>query len=400
MKSKFLLPLLTASVMLCSFSACSDDSSDPVTPPSIGNDPENPLPGDTSTIVPPNPDVPGVGDSSTVVPPVPSDTSTIVPPNPDVPGVGDSSIVTPPASGDSSTVVPPDPTPTPTPDTPVIVPPEGMEPIAVKIENTFPKNESVGDRDPNATFYGAELTGVDQFTYGRFEARMKMVSIPGSVSSMFLYYDPSYLLDDEPWNEIDIEVLGKNPGEWQSNLITREPNVENPDGTIKKNSKQTSEFLTGFGFDATKDFHLYAMIWTPEYISWEIDSVEVRRDVIGKTTPNLKKQPKHDQVAFMTEQQSLRFNLWSAKSGAWVGKFTGAELADGPQEQVIDYVRVYKYDTATKTFSLDWQDDFEGSELSDHWSAGSWEMENVTLSPNNVVVEDGYCKLRMSREEN
>lgn len=246
--------------------------------------------------------------------------------------------------------------------------------------------------NPNVTYsyYGAELTGRDQFTYGRFEARMKMVSIPGSVSSMFLYYDPSYLLKDEPWNEIDIEVLGKDGSSWQSNLITREPDVD------KKNPQLTSESVLPFGFDATEDFHLYAMIWTPEYIAWEIDSVEVRRDVVGTPHP---KNANHDQVAFMTEQQSLRFNLWASKSVAWVGKFTGEELADGPQIQWIDYVRVYKYDAATKTFTMDWQDDFDGDDIDrTRWSAGNWEMEKVTLLRDNVVVEDGYCKLLMTRE--
>ncbi len=273
-----------------------------------------------------------------------------------------------------------------------LTPSEPMDPVKVEIPNTFAKNESTPvENFANYNYYGAELSGVDQFTYGRFEARMKMVSIPGSVSSMFLYYDDSWKKEDEPWNEIDIEVLGKNKGEWQSNLITRVPDVDGE----KPHNNITSEYVTGFGFDATEDFHLYAIIWTPEYISWEIDSVEVRRDVVGMDRPA---KVKHDQVAFMTEQQSIRFNLWASKSKAWVGEFTGAELAGGPQTQWIDYVRVYSYDESTKTFKKEWQDDFDGSDLSDHWTAGNWEMEHVMLSKSNVVVEGGYCKLLMTRE--
>lgn len=253
----------------------------------------------------------------------------------------------------------------------------------------LPNNDSVPVADRSAfTYYGAELTGLEQFHYGRFEARMKMVSIPGSVSSMFLYYDDSWQKEDFPWNEIDIEVLGNNAGRWQSNLITRHPDSE----TGKKTNNTTSEAKHLLGFNATEDFHLYAMIWTPEYISWEIDSVEVRRDYVGE---------KKGQVEFMTEQQSLRFNLWASKSIAWVGKFTGGELANGPVAQYIDYVRVYKYDEATKTFAMEWQDDFDGNELnSDRWATGNWEMEHVTLDPNNVVVENGYCRLEMTRIPN
>jgi beta-glucanase (GH16 family) len=239
-------------------------------------------------------------------------------------------------------------------------------------------------------YYGAELTGRDQFTYGRFEARMKMLSIPGSVSSMFLYYDPSYLLGKQPWNEIDIEVLGTTDTSWQANLITRYPNDTLENGTVKKNTKVTSESKHPFGFGATEDFHLFTLVWTPEYISWEIDSVEIRRDTLGMAK---------GQVEFMTQQQSLRFNVWASKSQAWVGKFTGDELADGPKIQYIDYVRVYKYDEATKSFTLDWQDDFDGDDLNDdHWSRGAWEMEKVMLRHENLIVKDGMAQLMLSRE--
>ena len=239
-------------------------------------------------------------------------------------------------------------------------------------------------------YYGAELSGKDQFLYGRFEARMKMVSIPGSVSSMFLYYDDSWMKKEYVWNEIDIEVLGKGGTMWQSNIITREG-----DPSIRSNTTSESKPLHEFGFDATQDFHLYAIVWTPEYVAWEIDSVEVRRDTLGIERGT---HADKDQVAFLTEKQSLRFNLWASKSTAWVGKFTGDELAAGPQEQVIDYVRVYSYDADTKGFTQLWQDDFDGTILSDHWGTGNWEMERVELSPFNVVLENGFCKLRMTRE--
>lgn len=348
MKTKF-FTLLTAGFTACMFAACSSDS---------------------NSGLPAAPEDPAVPESSSTEAPVdnPENLSSSV----ETPAESSSSVEGEVPVESSSSVVAQDP----------VV----LEPVKNKIENTIPNSVSTPVEDfANYTYYGAELTGLDQFKYGRFEARMKVVSIPGSVSSMFLYYDNSHLLEDEPWNEIDIEILGKNKGQWQSNLITRLPDGD--DG--KKNNKKTSEFVTGFGFDATEDFHLYAMIWTPEYISWEIDSVEVRRDVIG--------MPK-GQVEFMDQEQSLRFNLWAAKSTAWVGEFTGAELAAGPQEQVIDYVRVYKYDTATKTFTLDWQDDFDGDDLSAHWDKGTWDMEYVKYRREQVVVGDGVCKLLLSRE--
>ena len=210
------------------------------------------------------------------------------------------------------------------------------------------------------TFYGCELTGKEQFKYGRFEAKMKMAAISGTVSSMFLYYDNSHQNGEEPWNEIDIEILGKDPTKWQSNIITREGNP-----SIKKNT--TSEVIHPFNYDATNEFHLYAIIWTPEYIAWEVDSVEVRRDTLGMSRGA---NADGDQVKFMTEQQ-------------------------------IDYVRAYSYDEATKGFTLLWQDDFEGDALnSERWSRGNWTMEMVEYRPQNVKVSDGLARIILDYEAN
>ena len=236
-------------------------------------------------------------------------------------------------------------------------------------------------------FYGGELTGKEQFKYGRFEARMKMAAIPGTVSSMFLNYDNSYKLGEEPWNEIDIEILGKDQTKWQSNIITREA-----DPAIKGTT--TSETIHEYGFDATQEFHLYAIVWTPEYVAWEIDSVEVRRDTLGMTHGT---HADADQVKFLTENQSLRFNLWASKTPSWTGKFTGIGL---PIEQQIDYVRTYSYDEATKGFTLLWQDDFEGTSLnSERWSRGNWTMELVEYRIENVKVSDGMARIILDYEK-
>jgi len=241
------------------------------------------------------------------------------------------------------------------------------------------------------TFYGAELTGVEQVKYGRFEARMKMAAISGSVSSMFLNYDNSWMKGEEPWNEIDIEVLGKDPTSWQSNILTREG-----DPSINGLTASESKPLHAFGFDATKDFHLYAIVWTPEYVSWEIDSVEVRRDTLGMSRG---KHADADQVAFLTEMETLRFNLWVSKTPSWTGKWDGG--IGLPVEQQIDYVRVYAYDPATKGFTLSWQDDFDGEDIDpNRWTAGDWEMERVTYRRSNLVVENGVCRLILDYEAN
>ena len=255
----------------------------------------------------------------------------------------------------------------------------GIDPIPPAVDGPY-------DPSKEYVFYGAELTGKEQFKYGRFEARMKMAATSGSVSSMFLNYDLSWKKDIEPWNEIDIEILGKAPNSWQSNILTREA-----DPSIS--GLTSSEQIHEFGFDATNEFHLYAIIWTPEYIAWEIDSVEVRRDTLGMSRG---KHADADQVKFMTEKQSLRFNLWVSNTPSWTGKFAPENL---PVEQHIDYVRVYAYNADTKDFTLSWQDDFDGDWFdTKRWSAGNWQMEQVMYRDLNIRVENGYAKLRLDYE--
>ena len=339
MKTKFIMPLIVAAA----FVACSDDSS--------SNAPANPDPTLSSEALPTDlsssSDIAFVDQSS-------SDIGFV-----DLSSSSDAVLPGPTSSSATTS--------------------NGIDPIPPAVDGPY-------DPSQKYTFYGAELTGKEQFLYGRFEARMKMAATSGSVSSMFLNYDLSWKKGDEPWNEIDIEVLGKAADKWQSNIITREadPSIT---GTT------SSEKIHDFGFDATNEFHLYAIIWTPDYVAWEIDSVEVRRVAVGELVGN---HADADQVKFLTEQQSLRFNLWASKSASWTGKWAPENL---PIEQHIDYVRVYAYNADTKGFTLSWQDDFEGDALDySRWSEGNWEMERVMYRDLNIRVENGYAKLRLDYE--
>lgn len=123
--------------------------------------------------------------------------------------------------------------------------------------------------DGTTNYYGAELYSKESFKYGRFEAKMKMACAPGTISSMFLYYNNSDKGGSYPWNELDIEVLGKNSKAFQSNIITG-----------SKSSKVTTEKVHNLSFATNADYHIYVMEWTPDYVSWSIDGVEMRRTAV------------------------------------------------------------------------------------------------------------------------
>ncbi|GIG23607.1 hypothetical protein Cch01nite_43310 [Cellulomonas chitinilytica] len=67
-------------------------------------------------------------------------------------------------------------------------------------------------------YASGEYRSTDLYTYGRFETRMKAASGgSGTVSSFFTYTGPS---DGQPWDEIDVEILGKNTRQVQLNYFT------------------------------------------------------------------------------------------------------------------------------------------------------------------------------------
>ena len=231
-------------------------------------------------------------------------------------------------------------------------------------------------------FSGAELYTNKEFTYGKFEARMKMAAALGTVSSMFLYQNGSEQASAERWVEVDIEVLGKEPEKFQSNIITG-----------RAGAQKTSEKKHAVSPAADQGFHTYGLEWTPNYVRWTVDGKEVRKTEKGVNDPK-------DQVANLIGTQGLRFNIWSSESAEWVGQFDESKL---PLFQFINWVKVYKYTPGQgengSDFTLDWTDNFDTFN-SARWSKGNWTFDGnrVDLTPNNIYSKDGMLILALTRK--
>ena len=107
-------------------------------------------------------------------------------------------------------------------------------------------------------YAGAEYRTRKFYGYGRYEVSMKPIKNDGVVSSFFTYTGPS---DKNPWDEIDIEFLGKDTTIVQFNYFTR--------------GRGNHEYIHELGFDASEDFHIYAFEWHKDKIVWFVDGVEV-----------------------------------------------------------------------------------------------------------------------------
>jgi hypothetical protein len=85
----------------------------------------------------------------------------------------------------------------------------------------------------------------------------------------------------DPWQEIDAEFLGKDPTKMLINVYY---NPGKP-GDLYNYGFRGTPVLVDLGFDASEDYHRYAIEWEAGEIRWFVDDrlIHVRRD--GAPTP-------------------------------------------------------------------------------------------------------------------
>ena len=155
---------------------------------------------------------------------------------------------------------------------------------------------------------GAEYRTRSMYHYGMYEVRMKPIKNEGVVSSFFTYTGPS---DNNPWDEIDIEFLGKDTTKVQFNYFT--------------NGVGLHEYVYDLGFDASEDFHEYAFEWRKDSITWYVDGVEVY-----KAVDNIPQTP-----------SKVMMNVWPGTGvDSWLNAFDGTV----PLTAEYDWMRVTAYD--------------------------------------------------------
>ena len=116
-----------------------------------------------------------------------------------------------------------------------------------------------GDSNPdwNPQYSGGEFRTNKFYHYGYYETSMQAIKNDGVVSSFFTYTGPS---DNNPWDEIDVEILGKDTTKVQLNYY--------------KDGQGGHEYMYDLGFDASQDFHRYGFDWQPDHITWYVDGKE------------------------------------------------------------------------------------------------------------------------------
>jgi len=151
----------------------------------------------------------------------------------------------------------------------------------------------------------AEVQTKARYDYGVYEARLRTPAGSGLDSAFFTYIGPMQKL---PHDEIDFEILTKNPSKVQLNSYV---------GGVGKN-----EELVEVPGGADQGFNDYAFVWEQGRLRWYINGKLVR------TLDDPAKVPSHPSKIF--------FNLWGSDTFTdWLGPF-----ADPGKPLVMEIDRV------------------------------------------------------------
>ncbi|HVT08348.1 MAG TPA: family 16 glycosylhydrolase [Polyangia bacterium] len=214
----------------------------------------------------------------------------------------------------------------------------------------------------------AELYRSQAYLYGRFEARLRFAPGEGVVSSFFLWKDGSS--STTSWNELDYEKINATC-RLQTNIYT---------GT----GTQSTQFTTAAA-DVCGTYHTYAFEWTPDYIAWVIDGVQIRK-VTGASVAQ------YTQNA--SQGMAMHFNTWVGNA-SFGGTLDPATL---PVQEFISWAQYSSY--ANGEFQLQWREEFDGSTVPAGWALGNWASPYSlsTHNPLNVNVVDGIAVLSMTAD--
>ena len=143
-------------------------------------------------------------------------------------------------------------------------------PQNISFDNGIMMIKLVKDNGDHPYASGEYRTADEKYTFGYYETRMKAAKGAGLVAGSFFTY--AGVSGQKSHNEIDFEVLGKDPTQVQLNYYYA--------------GNGSHEHMVDLGFDASKGFHNYGFHWTKNSIEWFIDGRQVY-----KATENIPQKP-------------------------------------------------------------------------------------------------------------
>lgn len=192
-------------------------------------------------------------------------------------------------------------------------------PENIKVENGLLVITGREDTIGGELFSSAKIKsqGKADFRYGRFEARMRFPSTQGVWPAFWMLPTESVYGIWPSSGEMDIvEMIGRNPGQAVGTVHTGMPYDYN-----------SGYYNLPAGQIFADNFHVFAMEWDPDSITWFVDGIQYHKLTPGDIGPW---EP-------FQEEFYLILNL--ALGGNWPGDVDETTVL--PQTLEVDYVRVY-----------------------------------------------------------
>lgn len=200
-------------------------------------------------------------------------------------------------------------------------------PKNIKVANGILTIEAVKESLNGSQFTSSKLRtlGLHSWTYGRFEARMRMPLGRGLWPAFWM------LSDNNNWpmtGEIDImEYRGDQPKRTSATVHYGSPWPNNQyDGDHYDHSQSLSE-----------DFHIYAVEWEESEMRFYFDDILVKRET---KMPNSLNPPSSNSPWPWSSNFYMILNL--AVGGGYAGNPTADQVQLTKPTFEVDYVRVYK----------------------------------------------------------
>ncbi len=182
--------------------------------------------------------------------------------------------------------------------------------------------------------------GTVEVTYGRIEARIKLPRGQGIWPAFWMLGHDIGQVGWPESGEIDImEHIGREPNQVHGTI--HGPGYSGAEGIGRGTT------LPG-GDPVADDFHVFAVDWTPESITWSLDGVAFSTLSPGDLPSGARWV--YDHPFFII--------LNVAVGGYWPGYPDASTVF--PQEMLIDYVRVYASPDTSERFTSSFVDDAEG----------------------------------------
>ena len=187
-------------------------------------------------------------------------------------------------------------------------------------------------------YTAADLTTKDspeaKFKFGRFETVFKPTKEPGVISSFFLYRF-------DPWQEIDAEFLGNDTTKILLNVFY------NPgqDGDLYNYGLRGTPVVIDLGFDASLEFHRYAIEWEPEEIRWFVDNklIHVRQAGLPTPIPQLPMRFHVNTWPICSEELAGKFSPTRDSMGSELKSVTISQWVPPPQKRLMDFLDSLKW---------------------------------------------------------